>query len=242
MPRIENYIVKTAALTAQDKWLGTDSAGNVTKNFSPRSVAEFINESGIVLVAGQNNFVWRDDPDEDDGYVGSISIEGSIGDGTNLADLALLRVSVKNYAYQTVIDYLKTLEDSNIILVEAEEPNNFVLATVVGFTENLLDDTLYDMSITVIEANGVITADSLYALAVYPGASTVVPGTGDLNDTHTQTVASATWTHTHNLGKFASIQTFNAAGVRIYGTETQVSVNEITVEFGEALTGKSYAN
>ena len=240
MPRIQTYAVKTAKLTAQDKWIGTDSSGNVTKNFSPQSIAEFINESDITTIAGQNTFIWQNSAGPRE--LGTISLEGWGGDGTNLADLSSVLISTSNYGENIVIDYLLTLVDKYVILVEAGATNNFVVAEVVALTQNATWPLHYDLTLNVIEANGTVTGDSLYALAVYPGFQPTVPGTGDLDYTHTQASGASTWTINHNLGKFANIQTFNAAGVEILGRNTQVSVNQITVEFGEALTGKAYVN
>lgn len=240
MPRIQTYAVKTAKLTAQDKWIGTDSSGNVTKNFSPQSIAEFINESDITTIAGQNTFIWQNSAGPRE--LGTISLEGWGGDGTNLADLSSVLISTSNYGENIVIDYLLTLVDKYVILVEAGATNNFIVAEVVALTQNATWPLHYDLTLNVIEANGTVTGDSLYALAVYPGFQPTVPGTGDLDHTHTQASGASTWTINHNLGKFANIQTFNAAGVEIFGRNTQVSVNQITVEFGEALTGKAYVN
>lgn len=240
MPRIQTYTVKTAKLTAQDKWIGTDSSGNVTKNFTPEGIANFINQSDVVGIAGQNTFIWQDVSGPR--ALGSLSYEGWGGDGDNLADLSSILISTSNYGENIVIDYLETLLDKYIIIVEAGATNNFVVAEVVAFSQNATNPLFYDMTLNVIEANGTITDEALYALAVYPGFTTPVPGTGDLDYTHTQAVAASTWTVDHALGKYASIETYNAAGVRIYGRETQVSVNQITVEYGEALTGKAYCN
>ena len=242
MPRIETYSVKTAKLTAQDKWLGTDSSGNVTKNFTPQSIAEFINESDFTAIAGQNTFVWRDSAGPRP--VGSLSYEGYGGDGDNLADLSSILISTSNYGENIVIDYLLTLVDKYIILAETGATNNFVVAEVVALSQNVTEPLFYDMTLNVIEANGTISGDddTLYALAVYPGFQTPVPGTGDLDDTHSQAVAASTWTHTHNLGKFASIQTFNSGGQEIFGRLSQISVNVTQIDFGEAVAGKSYAN
>ena len=240
MPRIENYIVKTAALTAQDKWLGTDSAGNVTKNFSPQGIADFISQSDTVGIAGQNTFVWQDSSGSRG--LGTLSYLGWGGNGDNLSDLSSILISTSNFGENIVIDYLTTLVDKYIIIAESGATNNFVVAEVIALTQNVTDPLFYDMTLNVIESNGTIVGEALYVLAVYPGFQPVTPGTGDLDYTHSQASGSTTWTINHNLGKFASVETYNASGVRIYGRETQVSVNQIIVTFGEALTGKAYCN
>lgn len=240
MPRIESYATKTAQVTAQDKWIGTDSSGNVTKNFSPQSIAQFINESDFVGIAGQNTFIWQNSAGPR--LAGSLSYTGFGGDGDNLISLSSIQISTSNYGENVVIDYLLTLVNKYIIIVEVGDTNNFVVAEVLALTQNVTNPLFYDMSLNAIEGNGTIVGEAIYALAVYPGPTGVTPGTGDLDYTHTQAVGASTWTINHNLGKFASVQTFNDAGVRIYGRETQVSANQITVDFGEALTGKAYCN
>jgi len=240
MPRLETYAVKTKPLTAQDKWIGTDSSGNVTKNFSPQGIAEFINQSDIVSIAGQNTFLWQDSAGPRG--LGTLSYQGWGGDGDNLTDLSSILISTSNFGENIVIDYLTTLVDKYIIIAEAEATNNFVVAEVLALTQNVTNPLFYDMTLNVIEGNGIITGEALYALAVYPGFQPVIPGTGDLDYTHSQAVGLSVWTINHNLGKFASVETYNASGVRIYGRETQVSANQITVTFGEALTGKAYCN
>ena len=104
MPRIETYSIKTAALTAQDKWIGTDSSGNTTKNFTPQGIADFINQSDIVGIAGQNTFIWQQSAGPR--VLGSISYQGFGGDGDNLGSLSSILISTSNFAESIVIDYL----------------------------------------------------------------------------------------------------------------------------------------
>lgn len=240
MPRIESYTIKTAPITAQDKWIGTDSSGNTTKNFTPQGIAEFINQSDVVGMAGQNTFIWQQSAGPR--VLGSLSYQGFGGNGDSLGSLSSILISTSNYAQNIVIDYLLTLVDKYIIIAETGATNNFAVAEVLALTQNASNPLFYDMSLNVLESNGVIVGDALYALAVYPGFQPVIPGTGDLDFTHVQSTPATQWVINHSLGKFASVQTYNDAGIRIYGREQQVSANQITVDFGEALTGKAYCN
>lgn len=58
MARISSYIIDTA-VTLLDKWIGTDSAGGVTKNFTAQSIANLFNEKSAIGVTGQNNFFFK---------------------------------------------------------------------------------------------------------------------------------------------------------------------------------------
>lgn len=62
------------------------------------------------------------------------------------------------------------------------------------------------------------------------------------NYTHEQTASSATWTITHNLGKYPSVTLVESTGVVVLGRITYTSVNQITVEFVTAITGKAFLN
>lgn len=70
----------------------------------------------------------------------------------------------------------------------------------------------------------------------------VSSGGGDLAYTHTQTVASATWTITHNLGKFPSVTVIDSADSVVIGDVVFTSVNELVVSFSGIFSGKAYLN
>lgn len=55
MARISTYEIDTV-VTANDKWIGTDFSGGITKNFTPQVLADFYNESGLLGVVNQINF------------------------------------------------------------------------------------------------------------------------------------------------------------------------------------------
>lgn len=59
---------------------------------------------------------------------------------------------------------------------------------------------------------------------------------------HDQQVASATWTITHNLGKFASINIVDTANEEVIGDVAYNSINQITVTFSAPVSGKAYIN
>ena len=241
MARIETYITKLLPLDKDDKWIGTDSSGLKTKNFSPQTIAEFVGVTDGATISGQNVWAWQNyaGPREK-GYIG---LKNFGGHGDNLADLDQLVFSSSNYAKTYVLDYVSTLLDKRVIIVEVGNHNNFLVADVVALSANTVYTDYNDITLDVLYGNGTIQKEAFYAIAIYPSdGGSVIPGTGDLDYTHSQTIASTEWVINHGLGKYASVQTYNDAGVRIYGRETQDSVNQITVRFGEAITGKAYIN
>lgn len=69
-----------------------------------------------------------------------------------------------------------------------------------------------------------------------------------LNDTykfshvHDQTVASAEWIITHNLGKFPAVTIVDSADEEVVGEVRYTNANSLTVTFSAAFSGKAYLN
>ena len=60
--------------------------------------------------------------------------------------------------------------------------------------------------------------------------------------THTQRVASSTWTVTHNLNKFPSVTIVDSNEEQIFGVVDYQSANTIVLTFSAAISGKAYLN
>jgi hypothetical protein len=60
--------------------------------------------------------------------------------------------------------------------------------------------------------------------------------------THDQSVASATWTVTHNMGKYPSVTVVDTAGDEVFGDVNYVSVNQLVISFNAPFSGKAYLN
>ena len=59
---------------------------------------------------------------------------------------------------------------------------------------------------------------------------------------HDQQVANATWTVTHNMNKYPSINIVDTANDIIMGEVRYNSLNQITITFTAAVSGKAYLN
>lgn len=169
MPKIQSYVVKTSTLSARDKWIGTDSSGSVTKNFTPEGMASFINETDFVTVAGQSVFSWQQSAGDRD--VGSISLVGFGGDGSPLGDLTTLLISDKTIGETVIVDYLTAIVGQNVLFVEVNNPNNFVVATLLGLTPNLTYPGFNDLTWDVVMSNGNINGEANYVLANFSGSN-----------------------------------------------------------------------
>ena len=65
---------------------------------------------------------------------------------------------------------------------------------------------------------------------------------GDLSYEHDQPSASATWSVTHNLGKFPSVTIVDTATTTIVGNVNHTNVNSLTITFNASFAGYAYMN
>jgi len=63
---------------------------------------------------------------------------------------------------------------------------------------------------------------------------------GDVSYTHTQAVASATWTINHNLGFNPTAVVLDSAGTQCEGTFSYPTVNQMVITFTAAFSGTAY--
>lgn len=59
---------------------------------------------------------------------------------------------------------------------------------------------------------------------------------------HDQSVASAAWAITHNLGKYPSVTVTDSAGDEVEGEVRYNGINNVTVTFSAPFSGKAYLN
>lgn len=64
----------------------------------------------------------------------------------------------------------------------------------------------------------------------------------DLHFTFEMYSASDTWTITHGLDKYPSVQCFDSSNDLIFGIITHNSKNQLTITFSSAVAGKAYLN
>jgi hypothetical protein len=59
---------------------------------------------------------------------------------------------------------------------------------------------------------------------------------------HMQTIASATWNITHNLGKYPSVSIVDSANEEVIGEVEHVNNNTLNIKFSAAFSGKAFIN
>lgn len=68
------------------------------------------------------------------------------------------------------------------------------------------------------------------------------PVAGDKNYVHIQNAAAATWTVTHGLGKFPSVDVVDTGDSAVIPGVHYDSANALTLSFGSPTSGKAYVN
>jgi hypothetical protein len=121
------------------------------------------------------------------------------------------------------------------------------VVTVTGLTTAspaLENGTGFTLSIADVEiTNEVLHTDASGNIRFTP-FSTILATTGvnDKNYVHTQSSSSATWVVTHNLNKNASVTVVDSAGTVVIGQVDYDSLNQVTLTFSGAFSGKAYFN
>jgi len=175
MARINTYAIDDN-VTSQDKWIGTDVAGNVTKNFTPENVANWINKTNAVGIAGQSNFKFQVDLSPER-LSGTISFELGSGDGTAFSAINNIIISKYGGDGNLILDYLENLVGTYILLCQVDDTNNFGVYQLGSLTQLENEPNFYNAVLSVQSSNGTLTANEYYGVVAYP-ASSIVSVTG----------------------------------------------------------------
>lgn len=216
---------------------------NVTKNFEIASIAEFYNEISAIAIAGQNNFFFQNQiaPGR---KPGSISFINGSGTGTPFNSITVLRISKFATSGNVIIDYINTLVGEAIMIAQCDNLNNFGIYKFISVTAVPGNPNFFDIVIEAVNTHGSILEDKFYAIAVYPGFVNpdITPVVGDKNFVFTQLVASAVWNIVHNLDKFPSVSVVDDDQNQVFGSVVYNTVNDLTITFNGAFSGKAYIN
>ena len=125
------------------------------------------------------------------------------------------------------------------MLAQVDDLNNFGIYKLSALTQDVTEPTFYNASFTLIDSNGVLAIDKYYGFAVYPNQADVV---SDKNFVFTQAVSSNTWVIQHNLNKFPSVTSVNINNIEMYGEVEFIDLNNLTINFSAAFSGKAFIN
>lgn len=228
MARISTYPLDQD-IVGEDKVIGSNSVGDITKNYTLNGISGWMNASGSVAIAGQNNYGFGI-PGATEGAISGVAPNTAF---SAISNLTFTKTSATG---SSVINYLLTLVGRSVLLARLDNTDNFGVYRLESLTVDSSDANLYNGVFTHIVSNGNITANKYYGFAVYPEIS------ADKHFTFTQSSAATTWNITHNLGKFPSVSIVDSGNTIVYGDIDYTSENALTITFSAAFGGKAYLN
>jgi hypothetical protein len=232
MARISTYEIDTV-VTANDKWIGTDFSGGITKNFTPQVLADFYNESGLLGVVNQINFKYYQT------FVGERPI-GSITTSTQaptFSSLTNIKVSEKNSGLKYIVNILESFLNDTVMIADTSDPNKFAIYNIKNIQQDTFDPKFYNLTLEFVEGNG-----SLQDTHVYGITSLADSASKDKHFVHTQNSSSNSWSITHGLNKYPSVSIIDSGNNIVVGDIEYTSLNTITIRFNASFSGKAYLN
>ena len=227
MARISSYPYD---ITVQDTdaWVGSDSVNRSTKQYTAKSVADYLNIKGKISISAQMVFKYVDgNPDAGD-FSGPV-------DGSAMTSITTMQLSIADTSGQDVVGFMNYLVGNNILISEQNNISTFGHFLIDSYTISTAG--FYTLNLTALGGNGNLTNLLYYDFAVFTLSTQPAP-TFIFN----QAVASATWTVNHNLNKFPSVTMVLNTGQKGYGDVIYIDDNNLTITFASAESGKAYMN
>ena len=229
MARISSY-PRDLEVQDDDSWIGTESSNRITRNFSAKVIAEYLNINGKISISSQMVFQLHQGNVYDGQFNGVFT-------GNPFSAASSLVVSYKDMSTQEVVAFLDYLVESEILISEQKEISNFGHYKITSYTLIPLTTT-YTLGLTYIGGNGTFENLKYYDFATFNKSDSI----GDKNFVFTQAVPSATWNVQHNLNKFPSVTSVNNNNIKMFGEVTYIDENNLTISFSAGFSGKAYIN
>ena len=234
MARISTYPIDTI-VTAKDKWIGTDSAGIITKNFTAQDVAAYLNGSAVLEVVG-TRFKFKRTANLSSG---GFALAPDAGAAVAFSSVADITISIKDLGERDVSPMYVPLVGTRILIQKASNPSTFGVFDWDSAAVNQNNSLYYDVELSYVGGNGSLAdeEDYLISLLTYD-----VAGSNDKNFVFTQATPSTTWSVNHALGKFPSVTVVDSAGTQVQGQVDYTDINNLTITFVNQFSGKAYIN
>ena len=228
MARISSY-PRDLEVNDNDAWIGTESSNRLTRNFTAKAVADYLNIKGKISISGQMVFKFTEDAPP---LVGAFS---GPADGSALTAITTVQISGIDSSGQNTVAFMQYLVGNDILISEQNNIDEFGHFKITGYT---LNGTVYTLNLTNIGGNGDLDLNKYYDFATF----TISTGVGDKNFVFTQAVASNTWVIQHDLNKFPSVTSVNINDFEVYGEVVFNNINNLTINFSAAFSGKAFIN
>lgn len=223
MARISTY-QRDTVITRDDKVIGTDYNGAVTKNFPLGGLGNFF--SRTITVGGQVAYQFVD-----------IKKNASLtkpADNTPFSNLTTFKLSEIDGAGHNVENFLLEYVGKRIIITQIDNKNNYGFFNVASVIEDKNNLNYYDFTLQYVSGHGNLILDKYYTIALTGGE--------DKHYTHIQNSASTIWDVQHNLNKYPSVSITVSGGRQGIADVVYTSKNNLTLNFSNAKSGEAYLN
>ena len=225
MARISTYS-KDLIVTKDDKVIGSDASGSITKNYTLGGIGKFLGDNGLVVVHTQAMY-----------QLSSTSGEKKFTGATNSTSFAsapTLQFSKIDGAEHDIQNFILEYRNRTIIIFQSDDKNSYGIYKVTEVAQDSSDNNFYNFTLEFVSGNGSFIIDKYYGIALL--------GEGDKHYVHTQGEESVTWSVQHNLNKHPSVSVALDTGQKGYGDVNYTSKNNLTITFALPGTGKAYMN
>jgi hypothetical protein len=233
MARISSY-PRDLQVEDNDAWIGTESSNRLTRNFTAKAVADYLNINAEVNIGGQMSFKWSD---TQNGGKGTISKTGGGGSGAGFNTLTEIRLSKNELNGQDVVAFLTYLIGTDVLIGQGNEISQFGHYSLTNYIVDPNNAEYYIATIAYIGGNGVVaTQGTQYTIIDFNIAS------GDKTFIFTQGVPANVWNIQHNLNKFPSVSVVDTSNTNVFSQVDYVDSNNLTITNTAQFAGKAYLN
>jgi hypothetical protein len=228
-------------IVGSDKWIGSDANfKNATKNFTVDKVAEYLNNSASI----QSQTLRYQYQATVDAFhprrSGTISFQSNIGDNIPFSSITTWLLSRYSIPAKDVYTfYTNPLIGSTVLVTNANDISKWAVYKWVSSTQDIDENNFYDIVLEYVSGNGSLEDEEYYliSLLLYD-----IDSNTDKTFTFTQSIASSTWSVTHNLDKFPSVSVVDSGNTAVVGSVEYINENELTITFSAPFSGYAYMN
>lgn len=232
MAQISSYPFD-AVVQDQDAWIGTDSTTRSTKQFTASAVATYLNIKGKISIGAQMPYQFVVTPN----IAGGTFALPAGGNGIPFADITSLKISANDLSSENTIKFFEYLIGSDLMIGQMGAVSIFGHFKVSTYSVDPGDAQFYNLVLNHIGSNGSLVKDYYYDMFNFTLASA-----SDKTFVHDQAIPSATWTITHNLGKFPSVSVVDTQKQIYWGDVEYVNSNQLKVTFSAGFAGQAFLN
>ena len=235
MARISTYALDSD-VTANDKVIGTDSAGTITRNYKISDITDFLNRSGSIDIAGSRFKYVRPGSNQTLGFLKFAVDQGNTPSFSSINNLQLHKQDLSEVE---LLDFYEAIEGSLVLIQKADDASKFGVFEWSSSTRNSSDTNLYDISVVFKGGNGTLENEKDYLISLLLFR---FDDYKDKNKVINQATPSTTWTMNHGLNKKPSVTVVDSSGEKVIGLVDYVDLNNVTITFVNAASGDAYFN